>query len=101
MDAAGNLYVADSGNDRVLEYDSPLTPAMTPMLTPIVSPTPSPSHRPTAPVASTATPARLPETGGRPHEGPDELAGAFDVVAGLIVAVSAVVGLLAGRRMGH
>jgi len=29
VDSAGNLYIADTGNDRVLEYDQPLAPSGT------------------------------------------------------------------------
>ncbi|MFZ0888132.1 MAG: NHL repeat-containing protein [Candidatus Binataceae bacterium] len=47
-DSLGNLYVADTGNNRVLEYDAPLDPpkhkpSPTPTSTPKRSPTPKPT----------------------------------------------------------
>jgi hypothetical protein len=46
VDSAGNLYVADTNNNRVLEYDKPLSasPAATP--TPTPTPAPAPPGQP-------------------------------------------------------
>jgi len=65
-DAAGNLYVVDSGDNRVLEYDQPLagptptvspTPTFTPTSTGVVTPTATatPTTTPTATATNTST----------------------------------------------
>jgi sugar lactone lactonase YvrE len=50
LDASGNLYVADFGNSRVLEYHQPL----------LAVPTPTPTATPTATSTPTATPTATP-----------------------------------------
>jgi NHL repeat len=71
LDGAGNLYVADRNNNRVLQYDSPLAPTHTPTPCPpegCPTPTPTPTATPTAtppgscPTA-TATPTNTPTPG--------------------------------------
>ena len=52
MDGPGNLYVADTSNHRVLEYDTPLAP--TPTATPC-APEGCPTGTPTATATATAT----------------------------------------------
>jgi len=47
LDGGGNLYVADTSNNRVLEYDNPLASA---------TPTPTPTPTATATATATATP---------------------------------------------
>ena len=57
VDVAGNLYVADDFNSRVLEYDAPVAmPTPCPACTPTPSPTASPTATPTATASPTATP---------------------------------------------
>jgi hypothetical protein len=53
LDAANNLYVADTGNNRVLEYDVPIPPT-----TPTPKATGSPTHTPTR--TPTRTPSKTP-----------------------------------------
>ncbi len=54
LDGAGNLYVADSGNNRVVEYDQPL-PILIATKTPTRTHTPTPSKTPTRTPTRTAT----------------------------------------------
>jgi sugar lactone lactonase YvrE len=71
-DAAGNLYVVDSGDNRVLEYDQPLagptptvspTPTFTPTSTGVVTPTATATPTTTTTATATNTPTA---TGGSP-----------------------------------
>ena len=64
VDATGNLYVADTDNSRVLEFNQPLpftgatptaTPSGTPTPTPTGTPTPTPTGTPTPTPTATAT----------------------------------------------
>lgn len=57
VDNLENLYVADTGNNRVLEYDNPLDPPHTPTATPKRTPTLTPKRTPTPTPKSTPTPA--------------------------------------------
>jgi hypothetical protein len=70
IDAADNLYVADYGNNRVLEYDQPITAptatatatataTSTATPTPTATPTATPSATPTAKPAPTPVPGNL------------------------------------------
>lgn len=54
VDSAGDLLVADNGNNRVLRYDQPLA----------ATPTPSPTPTPTPAPSSTPTPLPTPAPGG-------------------------------------
>jgi len=54
VDSTRNLYVADSGNNRVLEFDQPPTPSRTP--TAARTPAPTATHMPTN--TPTLTPTR-------------------------------------------
>ncbi|MGC1677410.1 MAG: choice-of-anchor D domain-containing protein [Candidatus Binataceae bacterium] len=57
VDAAGNLYVADTDNSRVLEFNQPLTfTGTTPTATPSVTPTPTSTPSPTSTPTPTGTP---------------------------------------------
>jgi len=56
FDQFANLYVADSGNYRVLEYDQPLPFNPTPTATPTPSPTATPKPTPTRTATATPTP---------------------------------------------
>ncbi len=67
LDAAGNLYVSDTTNSRVLEYDSPLatpTPSPTPSPVPTPTPTPSPMPTPTAAPGDTVADRVFGQAGG-------------------------------------
>ena len=54
VDAAGNLYVADTINNRVLQFDQPIVPTTTP--TPTASATPTATATETTTATATATP---------------------------------------------
>ncbi len=64
VDGTGDLYVADTSNNRVLEYDAPLVVPTTPTptvtvtvtVTPTATPTPTPTATATATPTVTATP---------------------------------------------
>jgi len=60
LDALGNVFIADTGNNRLLEYDDPPVPPPTPTATatatPTVTLTPTPTR--TATATATATPTR-------------------------------------------
>ncbi|HZO82632.1 MAG TPA: choice-of-anchor D domain-containing protein [Candidatus Binataceae bacterium] len=66
VDGADNLYIADSGNNRVLEYNEPLVGAPSPTPTATLSPTPTASPSPTP----TATPSPSPTPTGTPSPTP-------------------------------
>ena len=58
VDGGKNLFIADSANSRVLEYDHPrATATPTPTASPTPTPTPTKSPTPTPTPASTPTPA--------------------------------------------
>lgn len=57
IDAAGDLYVADKGNHRVLKFDAPLAPPPTP--TPTATATPTPVPTPTSSANLKLSPAQL------------------------------------------
>lgn len=64
-DNLGNLYVADDGNNRLLEFNGPFptsTPTSTPTRTPTRTPTPTPTRTPTPTPTRTPrhTPTRTP-----------------------------------------
>ena len=61
VDASGNLYVADSGNNRVVEYDLPLaTPTATATATATPTPTVTATKTATATVTATSTASATP-----------------------------------------
>jgi hypothetical protein len=69
MDAADNLYVADSADSRVLEYDHPhatVTPTATPSPTPTPSTSPTPTPVPTVTPSATASPSSTPTSSASP-----------------------------------
>ena len=71
-DSAGNLYVADHANNRVLEYDQPVvapTPTATTKLTPTPTPRATPSPRPTPTRTPTSTATRTPTPAPTPKPG--------------------------------
>ncbi len=75
-DSAGNLYVADTINNRALKFDQPL-PAGTPGATPAASPTPTPlaggatpTATPTATPSPTSTPTPAPSATQTPTATP-------------------------------
>jgi hypothetical protein len=58
LDTAGDLFVVDAGNDRILKYDQPLaaTPTATPTATSTgATPTPTGTSTPTATTTATST----------------------------------------------
>ncbi|MGH7923190.1 MAG: NHL repeat-containing protein, partial [Candidatus Binatus sp.] len=65
-DASGNLYVADSANNRVLRFDSPIvpytgpTPTATALASATASNTPAATATPTRTATATATPSPTP-----------------------------------------
>ncbi len=69
LDPAGNLYVADSGNNRVLIFlgatPTP-TPRAAPTSTPTPTPTTKPSATPTAKPSATPTAKPTPTASGKP-----------------------------------
>jgi sugar lactone lactonase YvrE len=69
IDAAGNLYVTDTLNGRILEYDKPLPPSITPTQTPTRTSTRTPSPTPTTTSTRTATrtPTRTPTPSASPR----------------------------------
>lgn len=72
-DALGHLYVADTGNNRVMEFDSPLsepTPTSTPTPTPSPTPIPTPTPSPTATPSPTPSPAPSPTPTATPSPTP-------------------------------
>jgi sugar lactone lactonase YvrE len=54
IDSAGDLFIADNANNRVLRYNQPL------VATPTPSPTPTPGHTPTPTPSPAATPTPTP-----------------------------------------
>jgi sugar lactone lactonase YvrE len=70
LDSAGNLYVADMANNRVLVFNQPLgspspTPSATPTPTPTATLVPTPTPTPTPTPVPTATPTPVPEVFGQ------------------------------------
>jgi hypothetical protein len=59
VDAIGNIYAVDAGNQRVISYAGPIfvhaTPTVTPTLTPTATPSSSPPPPPTPTVTATPT----------------------------------------------
>lgn len=62
IDGSGNLFVADTGNNRVLRYDNPAAPTPTPGATP----TPVPGATPTPVSGATPTPTPTPTSAPTP-----------------------------------
>jgi sugar lactone lactonase YvrE len=61
VDASLNLYVADSRNNRILEYDQLVpTPTATATATPTSTPSPTPTATPTPTPTTTTTPTATP-----------------------------------------
>jgi hypothetical protein len=67
VDSGGNLYTADTGNSRVLEYN---TAVVIPTPTPTITPTPSSTPTPTPTVTSTPTPTLTPTPSSTPTPTP-------------------------------
>ena len=60
LDAAGNLYVSDDNNNRVLEYDNPANTPLPPTATPAATNTPTATPTDTATPTETPTPTATP-----------------------------------------
>lgn len=64
VDNVGNVYVTDTYNNRLLEYDQPVTPGATPLPTPSATTTATatsgPTGTPTASATASATPTTTP-----------------------------------------